>query len=267
MIRLIKAHERRRPTQHPVGMTFQWFDGHNEALFRSPADWISPNEGGGYRTSPPPASGEKVIVSDTDHLWGIGGDAAWVWKSFLRGLNPIYMDPHANPLFPPADESIRRAMGLTARYARRMNLAAMVPSRDIASSGYALVDPGREYLVYLLAPEDGRLARLARRLPSRFAGWVSPPGGKHAVVDVDLSSAERPVAVEWCDPHTGETVAAPPLRGGARRALTAPFPGAAVLHLTARGASAPEVPGAPGTVPPAAGARWQLPTADRRTIP
>ena len=47
-----------------------------------------------YRTNPPPADGRKVILTDTDHLWGVGGDVAWVWKSFLRGLNPLFMDPY-----------------------------------------------------------------------------------------------------------------------------------------------------------------------------
>ena len=47
-----------------------------------------------YQIDPPAADGRKVILTDTDHLWGIGGDVAWVWKSFLRGLNPIFMDPY-----------------------------------------------------------------------------------------------------------------------------------------------------------------------------
>lgn len=41
-----------------------------------------------------PANGHKVILSDTDHLWGIAGSREWVWKSFLRGLNPLFMDPY-----------------------------------------------------------------------------------------------------------------------------------------------------------------------------
>ncbi|UCC17485.1 MAG: aldo/keto reductase, partial [Dehalococcoidales bacterium] len=48
---------------------------------------------GGYRDNPPFADGKKVILSDTDHLWGIGGDVAWAWKTFLRGMNPLFMDP------------------------------------------------------------------------------------------------------------------------------------------------------------------------------
>jgi hypothetical protein len=43
-------------------------------------------------------------------------------------------------------------MGDTRRYAERMNLIDMVPRGDLASTGYALVNPGNEYLV--LQPTD-----------------------------------------------------------------------------------------------------------------
>jgi len=48
-------------------------------LFSSSADWISPNpdaEKLNYRTNPPAADARKVILTDTDHLWGIGGNVA-----------------------------------------------------------------------------------------------------------------------------------------------------------------------------------------------
>ncbi|MHC4400345.1 MAG: DUF6298 domain-containing protein [Planctomycetota bacterium] len=94
VIKYVKRYEKTKPKQHPAGMTFQYKGGSNRALFDSPADWISPNHEGGYRDNPPAADGKKVILSDTDHLWGIGGNQAWVWKSFLRGMNPIFMDPY-----------------------------------------------------------------------------------------------------------------------------------------------------------------------------
>jgi len=93
MIRFIKEYEKTKPYQHPVGMTFQYRGGTNQALFDSPADWISPNPDGGYRDDPPATDGRKVILSDTDHLWGLGGSQAWVWKSFTRGYNVLFMDP------------------------------------------------------------------------------------------------------------------------------------------------------------------------------
>ncbi|MCH8149100.1 MAG: hypothetical protein IH987_14145, partial [Planctomycetes bacterium] len=117
MINYIKNYEaNNKPKRHPVGMTFQFKGGNNSTLFNSPADWISPNASGGYRDNPPAADGSKVIISDTDHICGVCEsdrlNYTWAWKSFLRGLNPIYMDPYSNPRF-SADESVPRAMGHT----------------------------------------------------------------------------------------------------------------------------------------------------------
>ena len=219
MIDFIRACEAELPKQHPVLMTFQW-DGHgsgtNAGLFASPAEGISPNPEGGYRDDPPAADGEKVILTDTDHLWGIGGDRAWVWKSFCRGLNPIFMDPVGpqpgngavlpNPNDLPAFEPVRRAMGHTLAYADRMDLAAMVPRNDLASTRYCLANPGTEYLVYL------------------------PEGGE---VTVDLSGAPGGIDGEWFNPETGEETAAARTIGGDRRGFAAPFDGDAVLYLKA----------------------------------
>ncbi|HEX3128816.1 MAG TPA: DUF6298 domain-containing protein [Thermoanaerobaculia bacterium] len=109
----------------PVGMTSCFPRGRNEDLFNSPADWISPNHRGGYKRSPPPADGKKIVLLDTDHLWGIGGGADWVWKSFLAGHHPIYMDPLDDD---PEREQARRAMGVTLSLARRFDLAGMIPA-------------------------------------------------------------------------------------------------------------------------------------------
>jgi hypothetical protein len=228
MIRYIHEYERNKPKQHPVGMTFQWAREHrgtNENLFNSPADWISPGPDGGYRDDPPAADGRKIIISDTDHLWGIGGNQAWVWKSFCRGLNPIFMDPYrevkedetqgerrttwtdhlsdATTLDPKWDP-IRRNMGYTLFYANRMNLAAMTPRGDLASTGYCLANPGVEYLIYL------------------------PDGGE---VSVDLSDALGELVLEWLNPSTGERMSGGKTTGGDRQVFTAPFSGDAVLYM------------------------------------
>jgi hypothetical protein len=211
MIRLLKDCEAAKPKQHPVGMTFQYQGGANQALFDSPADWVSPNPEGGYTDDPPAADGRKVVVSDTDHLWGIGGSQAWVWKTFARGLNPAFMDPYLTddwcgeglPQPDPRWEPIRRSLGYTRRFAQRMALNRARPAADLASTGYCLADPGREYLVYL------------------------PEGGS---VSVDLSAAAQ-LTVEWFDPTRGASTGAGPVTGGERRTFTAPFAGDAVLYL------------------------------------
>jgi len=87
-----------------------------------------------------------------------------------------------------------------------MNLAATRPRGDLASSGYCLANPGKEYLVY--QPKSGEAVR------------VELKGGKYRY--------------EWFDPGKGATsgggkVEAP---GGAQQFL-APFEGDAVLYLEA----------------------------------
>ncbi len=225
IINYIHDCEKDKPKQHPVGMTFQYAgkeqSGTNAALFNSPAEWISPNYEGGYRDNPPAADGSKVILPDTDHLWGIGGNQAWVWKSFCRGLNPIFMDPYrktrgqeetswtdhlSGEIIPdPQWEPIRKNMGYTLNYANRMNLAAMTPRNDLASTKYCLANPGAEYLIYL------------------------PDGGQ---VTVDLSEASGTLDVEWFNPDTGEAVSAEKIAGGSKQEFTAPFDGDAVLYIT-----------------------------------
>ena len=196
--------EHTMPKQHPVGIT-----GHGAedvaSMLASPADWISPGGKDGYRNDPPAWNQEKVSLLDTDHIWGVGGNAAWVWKSLLRGHNPIFMDPYDGlVLGAPADPQwwpIRQAMGHARNLANRLNLARMQPRDDLSSSHYCLSHPGREYLVYL------------------------PEGGK---VTVDL--AKGTYAFEWINPDTGKTAQKGQVIGGAQQ-FTAPFEGHAVILI------------------------------------
>jgi hypothetical protein len=171
MIDLIHESESGKPMLHPVGMTFQYCPispGTNANLFDSAAEWISPNPDApgdyDYRNNPPPADGSKVIITDTDHLWGVPPldevetTRKWVWKSFLRGLNPIFMDPYKQVRNGGGIDGhwdpVRNAMGFTLQWARQVNLAAMVPKVELASTSYCLAEVGREYLIY--QPEGGR---------------------------------------------------------------------------------------------------------------
>jgi len=238
MVDFIHRIEADLPNQHPVGITTV-ID--NDDAYASNAEWISPSnvphqwmfQGMAplqdYRNDPPVADGRKVLVPDTDHLWGHGGEACWVWKSFLRGLNPIFMDPWSpipgmiappfnewwgnrdgisrNSRDYPAWESIRTAMGLTRRYAVKMDLAHMIPLPSLASSRYCLANMGLEYLVYL------------------------PEGGD---VTLDLRAAKGPLAVEWFYPQMNRTVSADPIAGGSFLSLYSHFKGESVLYLKSR---------------------------------
>ncbi|MBA7601719.1 hypothetical protein ES703_08799 [subsurface metagenome] len=236
MIRYIKSYsagrltvEKGKQKQHPVGMTFQYRGGKNETLFKSPADWISPNREGGYRDNPPAADGRKVVLNDTDHLWGIGGNQAWVWKSFLRGHNPIFMDPYDGVVlgkhFDPKWDPIRRSMGYTRMYADRMNLAAMRPRDDLASTKYCLAKPGVEYLVY-------------------------KPAGDEASITVKLKAGSY--KYEWFDPNQGKIVSKGTIRAnGGKQVLCSPLKGDAVVYI----AHSPEAKAGKGMVFP--GKDWQ----------
>ncbi|MHB9065959.1 MAG: DUF6298 domain-containing protein [Pirellulaceae bacterium] len=210
VIHFIRKVESAQPKQHPIGMTSIGGGVDDlKRLLESPADWISPNaDRHDYRNDPPASDGAKVIILDTDHLWGLGGNATWVWKSFARGVNPIFMDLYQRRVLDQGSdaqwESIRRAMGVTRRLAERIRLTTMMPKNELASTGYCLAHPGSAYVVYL--PEGGE-------------AWV------------DLSAASGSLTVEWLDPHSGTITHGTNASGGAKCSFQAPFNGDAVLSV------------------------------------
>lgn len=218
MVSYIKNYEAGKPKQHPVGITVPWPNGWNPDLFQTNADWISPNAwDADYLNSPPAADGSKVIIADTDHICGVCGDRVWVWKSFTRGENVIYMDVYdgagygvgANGFDPndPTFVSVRKNMGYTLSYARRMNMAAVRPLPNLCSTGFCLVNPDAdrpEYLVYL------------------------PTGGQ---ATVNLSATSGDLDFEWLNPSTGIIIYGGVTSGGGNRSFRAPFGGDAVLFI------------------------------------
>ncbi len=210
VVETIRDQERGKPKQHPIGIT-----GHGaedlKSMLASPADWISPGSRDGFRDDPPAWDGKKVSLLDTDHVWGIGGNGTWVWKAFLRGHNPLFMDPYDGEVigrrFDPQWEPVRRNMGIARRLTERIDLAAMAPSETAASSKYCLSNPGHEYVAY----KPAGIANLSLTFPagSYDATWIDPATG--------TESAEKPVE------HTG-----------GNRTFPSPLPEDALLHLRRR---------------------------------
>mgnify|MGYP000848491357 CR=1 FL=1 len=206
MIRFVRDYEARKPKQHPVGMTFQYRGGSNETLFNSPADWISPNPGDAkqsYRDEPCSSCTTKVVVNDTDHLWGhTGGDNIWVWRSFTRGLNVLFMEELLPS--PTWQDSARQAMGQILRWASRVDLKTMKPEESLSTTRYCLASRGNEYLVFQ---------------------------SNKGEFNVDLSDAPGRFQVVWFNVNLDREMPGTPVDGGASRTFTTPFPGPAVLYL------------------------------------
>lgn len=225
MVEFIKQHQAGKANRHPVGMTSGGGGPDavtNRQLFASPADFVSPrNERDApYCDDPPAADGAKVIIADTDHLWGLGGSPAWVWKSFCRGLNPTLMDPYEptfgldafpvwgqinsrdNPFWDP----IRKNLAMSLSLSRQLDLAKLTPRSDAASSGFCLANPGKEYVAYF--PGSGR-------------------------GHIDLSACPGMMSAQWHDPAT--CLPHPDvfqIRGGdAKTGLAIPFAGGAVVRV------------------------------------
>ncbi len=232
MIRFIHETERVMPKQHPVWMS-HLVQAQNESLYVSDAEAISPgveSTADDYCIDPPAADGAKVIIADTDHLGGIWGTAQWVWKSFLRGLNPVFMDDIGMKGSAPSDdigsgnpegvsmlfgryqyglsddweEPVRIALGRTMKWANRIDLAHMVPAGWVSSTRYCLANPGKEYLIY--QPETGQFK-------------------------VKLYGADSTFRVVWYDPETGEESGGASFRCPSAVDFTPPFGGPVLLYL------------------------------------
>lgn len=208
VITTVHEHQRSKPKQHPVGNT-----GHGAerlaTMLASPAEWVSPGRVDGYAENPPAWNERKVSLLDTDHIWGVGGNAEWVWKSLLRGHNPLFMDPCDGSVLGEDRgwERIRSAMGHARRIAERVNLAALTPQDQLASTGYCLAHPGGEYVIY--QPVGGKEFSLELKAGRYALEWI----------DAERGAVERREAIEADD---------------GPRQFRPPFTGAAVLYLKAQ---------------------------------
>jgi hypothetical protein len=211
MLGYVRCLESHFDMPHPVGMTYQYPGGTNATLFASSADWVSPGwDTGHYLTTPEPADGSKVLIADTDHLGGSNfGDVAWVWKSFFRGLNLLYMDRYigsdsvASIYDQRTAANLRAAIGSARALAESVDIGSFVPSRTLASTGFALE---AENAVLVLAAKNERFT-------------------------VDLHDLPINLVAEWLDPYGLRLETGSQIKGGRSVVLRAPFEGDAILYL------------------------------------
>jgi hypothetical protein len=240
MVDYIKKTEGMMVKQHPVGITSSVTPFVlNDELFKSNADWISPaNEPAewqfpgtacidNYSDNPPVNQSDKVVILDTDHLWGIGGNYSWAWKSFCRGLNPVFMDPwqpiagkenkdNGTEIYAtggirvgstdyPDWELLRKNMGIIRDLSSKVDLINMKPMDRLSSTRYCLACPGKEYVIFF------------------------PTGGN---ATLNLSPAKVNYEVSWYIPVLDKWIkGTETIAGGSFVKLSAPFTGPAVLYL------------------------------------
>lgn len=188
----IRGLESGRSHRHLVGIS-GGMDTRCDEFFGLNSDWLSPEgwvpdgepapyRDGLKRWGEPPESGSKPLILDTDHLWGIGGDSLWAWRSFLNGYHPLYMDVcddfeariFEHPWWPDSrtDYELRGALGAIQKASGLLDLGSLVPQPEIASSGFALVGPDG---FIALVEEAGTVSPA----PERFTcQWMEPASGR-----------------------------------------------------------------------------------------
>jgi hypothetical protein len=227
MLAVVKRHDALRGGfRHPVGLTAAaaWIGdeaGINDRLAGSDADWFSPT-GSTYQSDPPPASGAKVSIVDTDHLWGIGGQSVdWVWRTFTRGHNLLSMDSLRGPDLAgrsvrydadspreqtaAAEAAAREGIRQTRAVSGMVDLRGMRSRAELSSTRYVLADPADgDFVVY--APEGGAftldLSGVAAGNRLR-AGWVDVEAG----TVVESAAVEGGNAAQFAPPFAGRPAA------------------------------------------------------------
>jgi hypothetical protein len=237
LISLIRAYEKGKTYQHPIGYgeVSMDFNKTDLVLYNSDADWVAP----AVRISPVRSCGTgnpicKVNINDSDHsYWEMWNDTPqknrnYAWENFATGNQVAFMDPyvvyyprqHRNMCDAPTNgisrapdarwDNFRDNLGYILKYSRKLNLAQVTPHKDLSSTGYCLAQiprVGAEYLIY------------------------APSGGQFTV-DLSAMPDSRKLAIEWFNPATGTAISQSPVAAGsASQSFSPPFNGDAVLYL------------------------------------
>ncbi len=226
----------------PVGITATYPEGNqsriNPMLQATNADWISPNGWEHYQWNPPDGTTNQVSVVDSDHTFGIGGDANWVWQQFISGQGGVLVmdDMKGTGLggvfdlggsHQAGETSERFALKEISQVLQHVDVTTMKPRDYLTSTGFALADPARgEYVV--LAPSGGSFTvdlggvsgkTLEARWVNVGTGKLSDPfsvkGGNSserfnsptgdAVLVLSPSASQPPPPPPATEPNTGGT--------------------------------------------------------------
>jgi hypothetical protein len=241
LISLVRAYEKRKLFQHPVGYGSLAMNNPqtDSIIYNSDADWVAPL----IRISPEKTCGSgvpacKVNINDSDHsYWGMWNDTPqenrnFAWENFMTGNQVLFMDPYLvhyprqnrNMLVAPVNGigqapdprwyNFRNNLGYILNYSRKLNLKYISPQSSLSSTKFCLARTapvGSEYLAY------------------------APSGG---TFNMDLSAMpkSRLLSVEWFNPSNGTTIVQNSVAAGSSStSFNPPFSGDAVLYLVDTG--------------------------------
>jgi hypothetical protein len=240
----VKKYEATKSKRHPVGISFQFKGGSDSELYKSKAEWVSPNFGtpDGRLHVPPDATGEcpvmtgngsaidpsspncKVIVADTDHICGICGTQAWAWKTFTRGDSLLFMDQY-----------------LVAAPKARFPIYDNDPKGACSNGQCATVDPKwdpiRRAMTDILSYADRiDLIHITPQDSLSTSGFCLANQGSQYLVYSEtnsfvLTTVPGRYTYEWFNPSTHALADAGSITVGVTRAFAAPFSGDSVLWL------------------------------------
>ncbi len=177
---------------HPIGA-----DMPSGSFGSSSGDFVIDQD---FNVTPGVFSIGKPVLLDTDHTFGIGGGTDWWWQVFMNGNHPLSMDDmHGTGVagnydlgsgtFYAVEAENRAAIEQQRTLMGMVDMTAVVPHGDLASTGFALVDTaGHQYIVYDRIGET---------------------------ITVDLSSASGiPLKASWVNLVTGSFSSTTDLTGG-----------------------------------------------------
>ncbi|HIP70490.1 MAG TPA: hypothetical protein EYH05_03745, partial [Anaerolineae bacterium] len=98
----------------------------------------------------------------------------------------------------------------------------LTPQDDLASEGYVLANPGREYVLYLPPTAVSQ---------SKWQHWAKPFISRQNAVTIDLSGVTGVYNAAWFNPRTGEWLAETAVVGGTQQTISIPIERDAVLRL------------------------------------
>ena len=221
IIDYVKSYEFTKPKQHLVFYSPGGLSGAGTYDFASYDDVVgsaadvfagSTAFGDHYRTDPPENHSGKPAIFDMDHIAAgedsLKNDHTFAWKAFTRGYHfNLYDLPFEEPQAESAAwEIARKNAGAIGNFANKKfaDLSRMHPQSGLSSTGYALANPGSEYLIY----QSGS-----------GSFWVNLQAGTYNY--------------EWYHPSAASSAGSGSIAAsGGHQSFTPPFTGDAVLYLT-----------------------------------